>query len=120
MIPVDSQVTAINLQAAIPMQAARGNVVTDSDGTRQATILFTQGTQAEMVLADGSTQPLTSLHVRATEYTVGANGLNTMPGALPPNSGYTYAVELSVDEAIAAGIKTYASLNRFISTSIIS
>ena len=26
-----------------------------------------------------------------------------MPGELPPSSGYTYAVELSVDEAIAAG-----------------
>ena len=28
-----------------------------------------------------------------------------MPGPLPPTSGYTYAVELSVDEAIAAGAK---------------
>jgi hypothetical protein len=26
-----------------------------------------------------------------------------MPGALPPSSGYTYAVELSIDEALAAG-----------------
>ena len=26
-----------------------------------------------------------------------------MPGVLPPTSGYTYAVELSADEAIAAG-----------------
>jgi len=26
-----------------------------------------------------------------------------MPAALPPTSGYTYAVELSVDQALAAG-----------------
>ena len=26
-----------------------------------------------------------------------------MPGELPPSSGYTYAVELSADEALAAG-----------------
>src|SRR5262249_53887679 len=38
-----------------------------------------------------------------TEYTVGANGPNAMPGELPPSSGYTYAVELSADEAVAAG-----------------
>src|SRR5262249_26078376 len=38
-----------------------------------------------------------------TEYTVGANGPAAMPAQLPPSSGYTYAVELSVDEAVAAG-----------------
>ena len=41
-----------------------------------------------------------------TEYTVGANGPNAMPAALPPTSRYTYAVELSADEAIAAGAKS--------------
>jgi hypothetical protein len=44
-----------------------------------------------------------SLTVRATEYTVGATGLAAMPSELPPNTGYTYAVELSADEAISAG-----------------
>ena len=51
--------------------------------------------------ADGTEQPLSTLHVRATEYTVGAHGPGAMPGTLPANSGYTYAVEYSVDEAIA-------------------
>lgn len=51
-------------------------------------------------------QPLSTLQVRATEYTVGTNGPQTMPAELPPTSAYTYAVELSVDEAIAAGAKT--------------
>lgn len=29
-----------------------------------------------------------------------------MPAQLPPNSGYTYAVEFSADEEVAAGAKT--------------
>ena len=103
LIPVSSHVTAIDLTAPTPIQVARGPVETDQDGARQATVLFAQGTQAEMVLPDGSTQALTSLNVRATEYTVGDTGPLAMPGELPPTSAYTYAVELSIDEALAAG-----------------
>ncbi len=105
MIPLDSNVTTIDLASATPIQVAQGNVVTDVDGSRQATMLFPQGTQASMVMPDGTTQPLTTLTVRATEYTVGVEGPDSMPGPLPPTSGYTYAAELSVDEAIAAGAK---------------
>ena len=39
------------------------------------------------------------LNIRATEFTIGANGPAAMPGELPPTSAYTYAVEYSVDEA---------------------
>jgi hypothetical protein len=85
------------------MQVAQGSPVTDADGARQATLLFPQGVQATMTLPDGTTQALTTLHVRATEYTVGDNGPDAMPAPLPPTSGYTYAVELSADEAVAAG-----------------
>jgi RHS repeat-associated protein len=103
MIALDSRVTAIDLSAGTALQVARGSLVTDADGSRQATLLFPAGTQATMTLPDGSTRPLTKLNVRATEYTVGDNGPEAMPGALPPASAYTYAVELSVDEALAAG-----------------
>ncbi|GAA5787216.1 hypothetical protein YWS52_35430 [Chitiniphilus shinanonensis] len=106
LIRLDAQGTPIDLASATTMQVARGNPVTDSDGTRQATLLFPQGTTAQMVLPDGTTQPLATATVRATEYTVGATGPNAMPGELPPTSGYTYAVELSVDEAMAAGAKS--------------
>jgi RHS repeat-associated protein len=102
MIPYDNQVTTIDLTAPIDIQVARGGVVSDARGSRQATVLFSHGTQAAMILPDGSPQPLNTLHVRATEYTVGANGPAAMPSELPPTSGYTYAVELSVDEAVAA------------------
>ncbi len=102
MISLDPVVTTINAGAA-SMQTARGSPVSDADGVRRATMLFPAGTTAMMVLPNGSTQPLTTLNVRATEYTVGDSGPKAMPAALPPSSGYTYAVELSVDEAIAAG-----------------
>ncbi|WP_006748058.1 NHL domain-containing protein [Thioalkalivibrio paradoxus] len=103
LIPLDPAVSSIDLAADVPVQAARGSVVSDTDGTRQATILFPQGTTAELRFADGSSLPITRMSVRATEYTVGESGAAAMPGELPPTSGYTYAVELSVDEAMTAG-----------------
>jgi len=104
MIALDSQVSIIDLSDTTQaFQVAQGNPVTDADGTRQATVLFPQGTTATMTMPDGSTQALSTLNVRASEYTVGENGLAAMPGELPPTTAYTYAVELSVDEAMAAG-----------------
>ncbi len=86
MISLDGTVTSIS--AGSPdMQVARGGMVADSGGSRQATLLFPPGTTAEMVLTDGARQPLSQLNVRATEYTVGDNGPQAMPGELPPASG---------------------------------
>lgn len=101
MIPLDTAVTTIDFST--PMQVARASVMTDADGSRQATLMFSQGTQATMVMPDSSTLVLPTINVRATEYTVGENGPNAMPGPLPPTTGYTYAAELSIDEAIEAG-----------------
>jgi RHS repeat-associated protein len=118
LIPQDTQVTTIQLTGLASMQlggpgrptlvvnntqVARGSVVTDSDGSRQATLIFQAGTQAALVMPDGSKQPVSTLHVRATEYTVGPNGPSAMPAGLPPTSAYTYAVDLSADEVAAAG-----------------
>lgn len=103
LVAYDTQTTTVTLANNPTMQVARGGSVADAAGARQATLLIPPQTQAELVLPDGATQPLTTLTVRATEYTVGGNGPAAMPGALPPQSGYTYAVELSVDEAVAAG-----------------
>jgi RHS repeat-associated protein len=102
MVPVDPAVTAITANGA-GMQVHRGTPQTDTSGTRRATLLFPAGTGASMVLPSGATQPLTSLSVRATEYTVGSSGPAAMPGVLPATSAYTYALELSVDQALAAG-----------------
>ncbi len=103
LIPTDSASATIDFTA--PIQVARGSTQTDAAGTRRATLLFAQGTHAAMTLANGTTQPLSSITARATEYTVGPNGPNAMPGPLPSTSAYTYAVELSSDEAISAGAR---------------
>ncbi|HEY0068432.1 MAG TPA: hypothetical protein VGE04_00535, partial [Chloroflexia bacterium] len=103
LVPLDSQVNTVKLGTGSGMQTARGSVITDTDGMRQATLLFAENTQAQMVLPGGVTQTLITLNVRASEYTVGSQGRLAMPGDLPPNTAYTYAVEFSVDEALAAG-----------------
>jgi hypothetical protein len=102
MIPFDSHATVINLGAAAT-QLARGRVVDDVDGRRQATMLVQPGTSAALRLPDGATAPLTTLTVRATEYTEGDRGPEAMPAVLPPAIAYTYCLELSADEAVAAG-----------------
>jgi uncharacterized repeat protein (TIGR01451 family) len=102
MMGYDPQVTLIDLLASAPIQVAQSSVNTDSSGTRRTALLFKQGTTATMKLPGGAMQGLDKLHVRATEFTVGANGFNAMPGELPANSGYTYAVDYGIDEAVAA------------------
>ncbi len=101
MVGYDAKVTRIDLTAGA--QVATGTPVTDADGTRLASVLFPAGTKAEMVLPNGETKPLTTLDIRATEFTAGPEGPEAMPGTLPPSSAYTYAAELSVDQAVAAG-----------------
>jgi len=102
MTKADPIVTTITASSS-DIQIASGSTMTDADGQRTAVVVFPANTQATMTLPDGTQQALTTLNVRATEYTVGENGPKAMPGTLPPASGYTYAVELSVDEAIQAG-----------------
>lgn len=101
LIPGDPNVTTIDLKANIPIQVARGSIISDARGARQQTLLFPQGTHAVITRTNGTTLTLTTLSVRSTEYTVGSTGPDAMPAELPPTSGYTYAAEMSVDEATA-------------------
>jgi RHS repeat-associated protein len=106
LVQLDAKATSIDLSGPDgPSQVAQGSIESDADGQRQATLIFPAGTEATMVMPDGSTQPLPHLTVRATEYTVGENGQRAMPADLPASSAYTYAVEFSADEATAAGAK---------------
>jgi RHS repeat-associated protein len=105
LIELDPEVTIVDLPNGVT-RVAQGSVVSDADGTRQATLIVPAGTTATMVNADGSTTELSRITVRTTEYTVGPNGPAAMPAGLPPTSAYTYAVENSVDEALAAGAKS--------------
>lgn len=102
MIPHDGNVTFIDLGASIPIQIAQSGIITDTSGTRRSRLFFKQGTTATMRLPGGGTQSLTTMNVRSTEFTVGANGPETMPGDLPALSAYTYAAGYTVDEAVAA------------------
>jgi RHS repeat-associated protein len=102
LLNYDTQVTQVSMGGS-QTQVVQGSLSIDSSGSRQATLLFPPGTTATITATDGTTQALNGpVHIRATEYTVGANGPNAMPGTLPATSGYTYAAEFSIDEAVAA------------------
>ncbi len=92
LLQPDTKVTEISLTETTQAQVAQGSVVTDEDGIRQATVIFPAGTKVVGLNSD-------SINVRATEYTVGPNGPKMMPAALPPTTGYTYCVDLTIDEA---------------------
>jgi RHS repeat-associated protein len=105
LTPYDTKSTEIDVDST----EAQTHVATpssDADGPRTAALLVPKSTGAELVMPDGTTDELDTMTVRATEYTVGGRGPNAMPGDLPSNSAYTYAVELSVDEAVAAGARS--------------
>jgi RHS repeat-associated protein len=108
LLPLDEQATVVDLGTTEGVVVAEAAPVTDDEGSRQAVLLFEPGTEAEMTLPDGTTQPLERMTVRATEYTVGEDGPARMPGALPATSGYTYAAEFGIDEAVAAGATSVA------------
>jgi len=102
MTAYDAAVTTVTL-GSTDAQVARGSAVSDDDGDRRATLVLPPSTSASMTTPDGATTALDTASIRATELTVGADGPLAMPGELPAPSAYTYAVELSVDEAVAAG-----------------
>ncbi len=103
LVSYDPNATVIDLPDQVQYEAARGSVETDTTGTRQTTLLVPPGTTATMTMADGSTEPLSTLTIHATEFTVGPTGPARMPADLPDTSDYTYAVDVSAEEAVAAG-----------------
>jgi RHS repeat-associated protein len=105
LVQLDPVVTQVSFEPQAISAVARGSVTTDAAGTRQATIVIPEtGVMATIHLPDGTMMPgVSQLSIRATEYTVGVGGPEAMPAPLPATSGYTYAVELSADEALLAG-----------------
>jgi RHS repeat-associated protein len=99
LVQPDPVVTVVDLTAP-GITVARGSVQTDADGARQATVFFEEGTKAALKHPNGTIDTLTTLNVRATEFTVGENGEEAMPGELPPSSQYTYAVQVTADQQI--------------------
>lgn len=111
MVPVDPNATTIDPASTRPFQVVRGSTSTDEDGTRRGTLLVPKGAKGTMVLPNGSTKAIDELKIRVTEFTYGDKGDEAMPGSLPANTGYTYAAEFSVDEALKAGA-TQVSFDR--------
>jgi hypothetical protein len=101
MIHPDDEVTTIDPDSTEPFQVARGS---SQGGGSPATLLFAQGTHATLEMPDGSTRPAPGMSVRATEFPGGSQ--QTLPGTMPGNVGPTYAVEFTLDEAIAAGAES--------------
>ncbi|MGE0791354.1 MAG: RHS repeat-associated core domain-containing protein [Sandaracinaceae bacterium] len=102
LVPLDRLHTSVTFGASTS-QIVRGSTNVDQVGVRTPTVLIRAGTHATMRMPDGSSSALTNGTIRATEFTVGPDGLERMPAGLPATSGYTHATELSVDEAIEAG-----------------
>ncbi|MCA9578242.1 MAG: hypothetical protein KC668_22570, partial [Myxococcales bacterium] len=79
-------------------QVAVGEPQTDVSGTRTPVAYFPAGIQA-VVNADGSSSPLSLGTLRMTEFTVGSTGADAMPALMPASSLYTFAMDISFDEA---------------------
>jgi YD repeat-containing protein len=103
LTPADTAVTQVAFGAGSGMQVHEATMQSDQDGARHALLMFQPDTSASLVMPDGTTEPMASLKIRATEFTVGPNGLKAMPAALPPTSAYTYCAEFSADEATTVG-----------------
>ena len=110
LLTPDPRATAVTLNAG-NVQVVHGSTEMDDAGTRTATLIIPAGTGATMNFPDGGTEQLGTMTVRATEFTVGSNGSRAMPADLPPTSAYTYAVDLSADEAREAGATSITFTN---------
>ncbi len=109
LVPYDTAITTVTIGPNQDSQLARASVVSDTDGSRQATVYFPPGMDAYLYDPRTGTSTIAdTLHIRATEFTVGTSGPRRMPASLPATSAYTYAMELSADE-VASG--TLAALN---------
>jgi len=80
--------------------AAGSTVAADADSNQRTALLMIP---AQTKFKKGSTE-LSSMTLRLTEYTAGPNGLKRMPAPLTGSPAYTYAVEISADEAAGANV----------------
>ncbi len=95
MIPEDTKSTTLTFDGNVnTVLTHESTLLTDDRGSRSSTLVFTGDNRAYSVDASGDViQELTTITTRVTEFTTE----DSMPAKLPPNSAYTYCVELSVD-----------------------
>ena len=95
MITEDTASTQVTFDGSSSTVITHGSTtVTDEFGNRSCSLVFRGDNHAYSVDDDGNEMfELETINVRATEFTT----QDAMPAQLPPNSAYTYCVELSVD-----------------------
>ena len=101
MLTLDPEASLITFDE--PIEVHHAFTLNDGQADRMATVMFQQDTRATMVFDDESTEELEAMTVRLTEFTVGDEGPKRMPSPLPSGTAYNYAIEISADEAEAAG-----------------
>jgi len=95
LVAADSNAKVVS--ASSPnFQVATGSLVAaDADSASRTAVLMIP---PQTKFRNGNTE-LSSMTLRLTEYTAGPNGINRMPASLTGSPAYTYAVEISADEA---------------------
>lgn len=102
MIPPDPNAVTLAVGRNTEAVVVEGSRSVDRDGERRGRVYIAPGNGARVQLRDGrSVAAPETMTLRITEYTVGALGVNTMPGELPYTTSYTYAAEIGVDELLS-------------------
>lgn len=99
----DEVTSLVDLRGESTMwQMASSSPRQDCEGcpSRRARVLFPPGVGARVWRSGAWRRVTEPSRVQLTEFTVGEGGAALMPGALPPNTGYTYAVDLFVHQGI--------------------
>lgn len=107
LVPKDSNPSppTVTYNSPTVFQVATFPSVTDSSGTRTPRLFFPPNTTANFVPTGNK------FTLRSVEYTSGPNGPKMMPGTLPPQSAYTYAVDFSADETPAGQQLKFSNAN---------
>jgi hypothetical protein len=96
---VNDQPQKVAFGAGAPTQVTRGQAYTNDDGVGSHRVVgFLPAGLDAVAEIDGQSQPVVDGTLRVTEYTVGDAGPLAMPGKLPDNSPYTFAVDVTLQE----------------------
>jgi RHS repeat-associated protein len=103
LLEAEAPVDSVTPEALTTPVLVSGRQQVDQSGERRHRLLIAPETVPTAVYEDGTEQILDTVTLRFTEFTVGERGPAAMPGDLPATSGYTYALDISVEEAEAQG-----------------
>lgn len=104
LLGLSTRQTAFNL--ANHAAFVQGPRVDDGGSVHAPALLFKDGTVVSGT--DGNGNPVTLgpfLYFRATEFTVGPQGLRRMPAPLPATSAYTHCMDLAIVDPNTPGLK---------------